>query len=37
MNFCNEFVSQYLSVENIILNQIYFEEYYTKINKHNNE
>ena len=37
MNFCNEFVSQYLSVENIILNQIYFEEYYSKINKDNNE
>ena len=37
MKFCNEFVSEYLSVENIILNQIYFEEYYTKINKHNDE
>ena len=37
MNFCNEFVSQYLSVESIILNQIYFEEYFTKINKYNNE
>ena len=37
MNFCKEFVSQYLSVETIILNQIYFEEYFTKINKNNNE
>ncbi len=37
MKFCNAFVSEYLSVENIILNQIYFEEYYTKIIKRNNE
>ena len=37
MYFCKEFVSQYLSVESIILNQIYFEEYFTKINKYNNE
>ena len=33
MYFCKEFVSQYLSVESIILNQMYFEECFTKINK----
>ena len=28
MKFCNEVVKKYLSVENIILNQLYCEEYY---------
>ena len=32
MNFCNEFVKKYLSVENIILNQLYCEEYYKNNN-----
>ena len=28
MKFCNKVVKKYLSVENIILNQLYCEEYY---------